>query len=60
MRGELEKIMIGIKNLGGIVEEVNITDFTNNNKIETNSVEIDELGDIEINKIVPLYELVEL
>lgn len=60
MRGELEKIMIGIKNLGGIVEEVNITDFTNNNKIETNSVEIVELGDIEINKIVPLYELVEL
>jgi hypothetical protein len=52
--------MIGIKNLGGIVEEVNITDFTNNNKIETNSVEIVELGDIEINKIVPLYELVEL
>lgn len=60
MRGELEKIMIGIKNLGGIVEEVNITDFTNNNKIETNSVEIVELGYIEINKIVPLYELVEL
>lgn len=44
VRGELEKIMITIKKLNGLVQEVNISEFVHNNEIDVNSEEIIEFG----------------
>jgi len=60
MRGDIEKIMIAIRNFNGNVEEKTISEFANKNQVECYSQEMLEFGDFEIEKILPLYELIEL
>lgn len=60
MRGDLERIMITVRNLNGVVEARNLGDFIEKCKIDVvNSVLKFDMGGMEMAKIVNLYETIE-
>jgi len=60
IRGDLERIMIIIKKCNGLIDGKNIGDFRNNYSVNFSVVETSEFAEIEVAKIVALYEQLEL
>ena len=45
VRGDIERMMIAIKNLSGMVQEVTLSEFNSRNNIECSSPEMIDFGE---------------